>query len=74
MAYLLPALTQAMNQDGTILVVAPTRELAVQLGRDAIMLLSNLNKESADDAKEAVVLSVAGMPTPTRQELDQETF
>ena len=74
MAYLLPALTQAMNQDGTILVVAPTRELAVQLGRDAIMLLSNLNKESADDAKEAVVLSVAGMPTPTRQELDQATF
>jgi superfamily II DNA/RNA helicase len=39
LAYLLPALSKALDSTslgGTVLVVAPTRELAVQLQRDTV--------------------------------------
>lgn len=52
LAYLLPAVTKVMEEDGTVLVVAPTRQLAAQLSRDAIGLLSGLT----DDAESYVLL------------------
>jgi hypothetical protein len=59
LAYLLPALSNAISStsagsNSNVLVVAPTRELAVQLQRDAVGLLDN-------DAS-AVALAVRGVP------------
>jgi superfamily II DNA/RNA helicase len=55
LAYLLPALSKAIESEGTILVVAPTRELAAQLQRDAVAVLGI---EDERTAMEAVVLAV----------------
>lgn len=63
LAYLLPALTKAILHDGTVLVVAPTRELAAQLQRDTVAILGIDNDEVT--AMEAVVLAVRGILPPT---------
>ena len=79
LAYLLPALTHALGNDGgddgdgTILVVAPTRELAIQLGRDAIALLAHLGC-GTEEAEAAVCFGMAGIPLPTAQELGKATL
>jgi superfamily II DNA/RNA helicase len=80
LAYLLPALSKAVTTDGTVLVVAPTRELAVQLQRDAVSLLANLNigaeeeqQDSIDAAANAVILAVRGVPPPTPLQLEGAT-
>jgi hypothetical protein len=70
LAYLLPALTRAIQQSGTILVVAPTRELAVQLLRDTTSLISNLD---GDLAQSSVVLAVRGVDVPTPEALNVAT-
>uniref|UniRef100_A0A7S4N898 ATP-dependent RNA helicase n=1 Tax=Odontella aurita TaxID=265563 RepID=A0A7S4N898_9STRA len=70
LSYFLPAVTKAMDEDGTILVVAPTRELAVQLMRDAVALLSGIT----DDAESCVRLAVNGVEMPTSNELGQATI
>lgn len=62
LAYLLPALTKAILHDGTVLVVAPTRELAAQLQRDTVAILGI---DDPDTAMEAVVLAVRGILPPT---------
>lgn len=62
LAYLLPALSKAIESEGTILVVAPTRELAAQLQRDAVAILGI---EDERTAMEAVVLAVRGILPPT---------
>ncbi len=62
LAYLLPALSKAILHDGTVLVVAPTRELAAQLQRDTVAILGI---EDPDTAMEAVVLAVRGILPPT---------
>jgi hypothetical protein len=56
LAYLLPAFSNAIQADkaSNVLVVAPTRELAVQLQRDAVSLL--------DNNAAAVALAVRGVP------------
>ena len=59
LAYLLPALTKAMQEDGTILVVAPTRELAVQVREEANRL--------AYGHKARCVAGHAVLPWPTVQ-------
>lgn len=64
LAYLLPALSKAIEQHGTVLMVAPTRELAVQLMRDALSLLSFLT-EDEDSADDLVALAVKGVELPT---------
>lgn len=63
LAYFLPALTQAFSNDSTLLVVAPTRELAIQLARDADSLLDNNNNV------DAVHVAVRGLPPPTQADM-----
>ena len=79
LAYLLPALSKAVTSDGTVLVVAPTRELAVQLQRDAVFLLANLGDDEDDQqecievAADAYLLAVQGVPPPTSEQLEGAT-
>lgn len=61
LAYLLPALSKALASDGTVLVVAPTRELAAQLQRDAVSILGVEDEEAA---MQACVLAVRGILPP----------
>jgi len=56
----------------TVLVVAPTRELALQLMRDTTSILSNLDSSSNDDDL-AVLLAVQGVQMPTPDELNSAT-
>lgn len=70
LSYLLPALTKAIAQDGTVLCVAPTRELAVQLMRDATALLS----EISNDAEGLVLLAVRGVDVPSPAQLNAATL
>ncbi len=70
-SYMLPALEklqgrEATDKAGTVLVVAPTRELALQLMRDATSLLG-----SRDDL--SVLLAVQGVQMPSTEELDNAT-
>ncbi len=68
LAYFLPALSRARDdgggggggrgRGGTVLVVAPTRELSAQLARDASLLLP-------DDDDGSVLLAARGTPPPT---------
>ena len=70
LAYLLPALTKAMRDNGgTVLLVAPTRELAVQLLRDTVELLDDVAKAEADyddddDDGGGVRLAIRGLEPP----------
>lgn len=69
LAYLLPAISKAMEEDGTVLMVAPTRELAVQLMRDSVALLSGIT----DDPEACVLLSVKGVAMPNASQLGGAT-
>jgi len=87
LSYMLPALERVVarrNQltdtagvlqgasSNTVLVVAPTRELALQLMRDTTSILSNLHGgDGGNDL--AVVLAVQGVQMPSTQELDAAT-
>ncbi|MGK3734602.1 MAG: hypothetical protein ACI8RD_006163 [Bacillariaceae sp.] len=67
----------------TILVVAPTRELALQLMRDTTSIISNLNNNNVNDNdndeednnenKLSVLLAVKGVNMPTTEELNSST-
>ena len=62
----------------TILVVAPTRELALQLMRDTTSIISNLNnnndnEEEDNQNKLSVLLAVKGVNMPTTEELNSST-
>ncbi|KAL7554822.1 hypothetical protein ACHAWF_018462 [Thalassiosira exigua] len=80
LAYLLPVLSQACDdvksqmQRRTVLIVAPTRELASQLARDASLLLP---EETSNDDEEMimqnVLLAVRGFPPPTPSQLSHAT-
>jgi len=70
LAYFLPALSKCFKKDKTVLVVAPTRELALQLKKDAISLLSVFS----DDAESGVFLAVKGVEAPTPRELNMATM
>mmetsp|Transcript_18966 Transcript_18966/g.47080 ORF Transcript_18966/g.47080 Transcript_18966/m.47080 type:complete len:603 (-) Transcript_18966:2257-4065(-) len=70
LSYMLPALNKIKAKEGkpgTVLVVAPTRELALQLMRDTTSLLG----EKDDDL--SVLLAVQGVQMPSTEELDTAT-
>jgi superfamily II DNA/RNA helicase len=78
LAYLLPAVTKVMgdpangNGGGTLLMVAPTRELAVQLRRDTTALLAPLLGDENDETKDEIVaLAIKGVAWPTPMELQK---
>ncbi|KAL3932294.1 MAG: hypothetical protein SGBAC_010918 [Bacillariaceae sp.] len=65
-AYLLPALTLAKQNDATIIVVAPTRELAIQLAGDADSLLPNIGDDDEEMGDHDLVqVAVRGLPPPS---------
>lgn len=67
LGYMLPSLTHAIENQETVLVLAPTRELAVQLARDTSEILENL--VSLDIQEGAVLLTVRGINIPTPEQL-----
>jgi len=79
LSYMLPALDKVVARQqqqpdtrSTVLVVAPTRELALQLMRDTTSILSNL--DSGSETKDlAVLLAVQGVQMPSTEELDAAT-
>jgi len=83
LSYMLPALEKIVSQrgnserrgGGTVLVVAPTRELALQLMRDTTSILSNLEDGSgaSEDTDLEVVLAVQGVQMPSAEELAAAT-
>lgn len=89
LSYMLPALEKIVKQrkqqadtegvmlqkgSNTVLVVAPTRELALQLMRDTTSILSNLDDDSGKGTNElAVLLAVQGVQMPTTEDLDAAT-
>jgi superfamily II DNA/RNA helicase len=90
LSYMLPALEKIVQQQklqadtegvllqkgsNTCLVVAPTRELALQLMRDTTSILSNLegNSETDGNGNLAVLLAVQGVQMPTTEDLDAAT-
>ncbi len=56
----------------TVLVVAPTRELALQLRRDASSILSNLGSDPLS-SESSVLLAVKGVDVPTAKDLNDAT-
>jgi len=71
LSYLLPALSrvkeqESLGQRSTVLVVAPTRELAAQLARDASLLIPDINEDQPN-----VLLAVRGIPPPSPSQLSQ---
>ncbi|KAL9183761.1 hypothetical protein ACHAXT_004617 [Thalassiosira profunda] len=72
LAYLLPSLERACDDSGerrkTVLIVAPTRELAAQLARDASLLLPDDEMVLPN-----VLLAVRGIPPPTPSQLSHAT-
>jgi len=70
LAYFLPALSKCFDADKTVLVVAPTRELALQLRKDAMSLL----KSFSDDVQSGVLLAIKGVEAPTPKELRMATM
>mmetsp|Transcript_16900 Transcript_16900/g.25567 ORF Transcript_16900/g.25567 Transcript_16900/m.25567 type:complete len:609 (-) Transcript_16900:88-1914(-) len=70
LAYYLPALSKAMREDGTVLVVSPTRELALQLCGDAVSLLST----EMDNPESRVLLAVRGVAPPNAEQLSKATM
>ncbi|KAL7543805.1 hypothetical protein ACHAXR_013147 [Thalassiosira sp. AJA248-18] len=80
LAYLLPLLSNADASDKervqrkTVLVVAPTRELAAQLVRDASVLVPDeINNDSDKIALPKVLLAVRGIPPPTPSQIAHAT-
>ena len=83
LAYLLPALEKVSVQSAegkrsTVLLVAPTRELAVQLMRDTTSILSNLNDNNANDddndgEEMEILLAVRGVDMPSTAQLNAAT-
>lgn len=73
LSYMLPALEKVKLREtpGTILVVAPTRELALQLMRDTTSILSNLDEPETGDLN--VLLAVQGVQMPSSEELSAAT-
>lgn len=73
LSYMLPALEKVKTREtpGTILVVAPTRELALQLMRDTTAILSSLDEPQSDDL--SVLLAVQGVELPTTEDLAAAT-
>lgn len=75
LAYLLPTLSRTRenvdgtNQRKTVLVVAPTRELAAQLARDASLLLPYEDETMSP----TVLLAVRGIPPPTPSQIAHAT-
>lgn len=56
------------------MVVAPTRELGLQLMRDANSILSNLGNNGDDDSsQQSVLLAIQGVAMPTTQALSAAT-
>ena len=87
-SYMLPALEKVVRQQqqqsqsrSTVLVVAPTRELGLQLMRDTNSILSNLantNEDNDDDChnssqQQSVLLAIQGVAMPTAQALNAAT-
>mmetsp|Transcript_10237 Transcript_10237/g.23958 ORF Transcript_10237/g.23958 Transcript_10237/m.23958 type:complete len:624 (+) Transcript_10237:111-1982(+) len=75
LAYLLPSLSRAYespDQKKTVLIVAPTRELAAQLARDTSLLIPDDTEEdqARSDDTTNVVLAVRGIPPPTPSQID----
>eukprot|EP00956_Cyclotella_meneghiniana_P010367 scaffold14365_cov21-Cyclotella_meneghiniana.AAC.1 len=73
LAYLLPALSRVRehpNERKTVLIVAPTRELAAQLARDASLFLPD---ETSEDGSVVtpVLLAVRGIPPPNPSEISR---
>jgi hypothetical protein len=72
LAYLLPALTKAIQEEGTIMMLAPTRELAVQLLRDAMSLLESLAlTDNEGEDSDLIALSIRGIDWPTTMQLER---
>jgi len=72
LAYILPALTKAINENGTILIVAPTRELSVQLMRNTVDIVSNLDLSILPPhitTPPSIALAVRGVDMPTPEQL-----
>lgn len=63
---------QGSGGGGTVLVVAPTRELALQLMRDTTSILSNLNNDN-DSSDMEILLAVQGVQMPSTEELNGAT-
>jgi hypothetical protein len=80
LAYLLPAIEKALAVGGTVLVVAPTRELSVQLNYVASSILANLTPDGNEYESEneptpdmKVLLAVKGIDAPTPEQLNAAT-
>ena len=81
LAYFLPVLSRACNsnnreraQKNTVLVIAPTRELAAQLARDASVLLPDeILKHDDAPMFPNVLLAVRGIPPPTPTQMSHAT-
>mmetsp|Transcript_23911 Transcript_23911/g.57668 ORF Transcript_23911/g.57668 Transcript_23911/m.57668 type:complete len:704 (-) Transcript_23911:1018-3129(-) len=80
LAYLLPALSRACGDGGleqmprkTVLIVAPTRELAAQLARDASLLLPDEINNGEAMQLPNVLLAVRGIPPPTPTQISHAT-
>jgi hypothetical protein len=80
LAYLLPAIEKALAVGGTVLVVAPTRELSVQLNYVASSILANLTPDENEYESEneptpemKVLLAVKGVDAPTPEQLNAAT-
>jgi len=76
LSYMLPVLEKVVKQQhagnsaSTVLVVAPTRELALQLMRDTTSILANGNREIDSDNDLEVLLAVQGVQIPSTEELN----
>eukprot|EP00956_Cyclotella_meneghiniana_P000359 scaffold432_cov69-Cyclotella_meneghiniana.AAC.17 len=73
LAYLLPALFRVrehLNERKTVLIVAPTRELAAQLARDASLFLPDETSEDGSIVT-PVLLAVRGIPPPNPGEISR---
>ena len=83
LAYFLPVLSRACNGNNrkhaeaerrTVLVIAPTRELAAQLARDASLLIPDeINNQGDDTMHPNILLAVRGIPPPTPTQMAHAT-